>query len=947
MTRDEGKPEDGEQPGDKEKKPKGKSSFVPRWRQNQSQPLQPEPAQEPAPKPARFQARWRQNTVEPAPEPTPAPSTEAQTQSESKAEKKKFQARWRQNTVEPEPLPAPTPEPEKRAHPNLQQQPSAQQSPGKKFQPRWRQRAEEIAAKEEEARSQAPSPPENQDFQPRWRRTAASGPLTGSDAPLPGSDAPLEGSPQKAKGFKASWRERAEREPVPPPARAEFTPRWKRTMATEPPAPPLETPVDAVAEAPLEVVVETPAEAVAEAPLELSVEPALTEVSQPDGLLSPAGSEPIALALGQPMAEAPAAIQAAPLAQPVDLGGPPSGGLPAPLDQPPQAPVAEAEAAPPPSAGPASMPLATPLGAPLAPQASPLVTPLAAPLAIPLAAPLAAPVAEEPEETVELVAEAPVQVVAPPAAPEKKRLPRPQPPPPPKAAPPPAPPSEPPPTAPRPIVPIPNTEDDDYQPPTNVSVPAFLPGPEVLEARVEIARVERAGLVETELVEQAPRKVKRLDDEALAALKATANLVSRGAPLTAAQPPPAPPPPPPPVPPRPAQQPRYSPTPRAPSTGAISVARLKEAPPAPSNKSASPTKRFSLKGSARPASLEDVATFTRQFSVMISAGLPIHQALSFFAESSTGPLAEVMDDVATKISSGHRLSQAMSRHEAVFSEVYVGLVELGETSSHIDEALEKLADLLEKQVRLGKRLSSALVYPAFLVAVSMASIGVFLQYVLPTMIPLFASFSLELPLPTRMLLGSRHLVIPTAILAVLSVFAWKWFRPRLQKARRNKDKWAYDADKAIMRLPLLGKFFRQMATARVLFALATMIETGLPILNALKRCETVASNLAFAERLEKAGLELRDGATVTDALSLYEVLPPSCLHLISAGEESAQMAEMIQYAARFYEEEVEHSIDTFMSLVEPVIMVFMGIVVGFIVLSAVLPTVQMISHLGG
>jgi type IV pilus assembly protein PilC len=124
-----------------------------------------------------------------------------------------------------------------------------------------------------------------------------------------------------------------------------------------------------------------------------------------------------------------------------------------------------------------------------------------------------------------------------------------------------------------------------------------------------------------------------------------------------------------------------------------------------------------------------------------------------------------------------------------------------------------------------------------------------------------------------------------------------------------------------------------------------MIETGLPILNALKRCETVASNLYFAQRLEKAGDELRDGSTVTDALALYQVLPNSCLHLLSAGEESAQMAEMVQYAARFYEDEVEQSIDTFMSLVEPVIMIVMGFVVGFIVLAAVLPTVQMINQL--
>ena len=885
MTSDDGTPNDGSQPGDKEKKPKGKSSFVPRWRQNQAaEPLNTPPVEEQPKKPSKFQPRWRQNTAEPPPESVTSPQPEPSAQ----AEKKKFQPRWRQNTVEPDAEVAKPEDNQPRLHPNLQQQPEATEN-AKSFQPRWRQRAQERAAKEEEARAQAPPVENKPEFQPRWRRTAASGPApTIGNLPLPGSDAPLEGQEVRAKGFQPRWRERAEREPVTPPPKAEFTPRWKRTVAAEPP------PVAAAAAA-------------------TEADPVAPEVETE---LIPNPTPPLSLPLETPETPPIPAPEPEPTPQvSLELIGAPMAEVEMVFDFPPPPPAAP--------------------------------TALAAPLALaPLVPEESEPEFVEEEEVIELVAEAPVEIVAPPPQPEKKRLPRPQAPAPPKVV---AAEPQPEPVAPpRPIVattvPIPNTEDPDYEAQPAVSVPSFLPGPEILEARVSQARLERAPLVETELIE-APRKPKRLDDEAMAALKATAQAVTRGTPISS-------PPPPPPTPPQPPPPPRvvtpiYVPTPRtqaAPS--GISVAGLKPAPaPSPAN----PKKKRSLffwRSEKTAVGLEEVATFTRQFSVMIGAGLPIHQALSFFADSSTGPLAEVMEDVATKISSGHRLSQAIGKHEGVFSEVYVGLIELGETSSHIDEALEKLADLLEKQVRLGKRMSSALVYPAFLVAVSLASIGVFLQYVLPTMIPLFASFSMTLPLPTRMLLASRHLVIPGALLAILLVIFWQWFRPRLQRARRNKEKWAYRADKAMFKIPMLGKFFQQMATARVLFALATMIETGLPILNALKRCETVASNLAFAERLEKAGAELRDGSTVTDALALYQVLPPSCLHLLSAGEESAQMAEMVQYAARFYEEEVEHSIDTFMSLVEPVIMIVMGVVVGFIVLSAVLPTVEMINHLG-
>ncbi len=852
MTRDDGTQDGSSEPGVNDKKPKGKFSFVPRWRQNQTEPLSTPPVEEQSKKPGKFQARWRQNTTEPppdgvpAPKPAPAPAP------------KKFQARWRQNTAEPTPGEAAIPPAEGSVtglHPNLQQHPGASERT-KEFQPRWRQRAQERAAKEEESRAQAPPVDDKPGFQPRWRRTAASGPAPGPALePLPGSDAPLEGQSQKPRGFQPRWRERAEREPVTPPPKPEFTPRWKRTVASEPPV---------VMEAPVEVTAdEVMAEPAAAVTLPLEI-PEMAEIAETPSIQVPTTvAEPIA-------------------ALPLELTG---------------APAAEAEANfdfPPP---------------PLA-----LTTPLA--------------LAPEPLEALPLIAE--VEIVAAPVLPEKKRLPRPQAPPPPKVA------VEPVPSG----VPIPNTEDDDDPSPPAARLPNFLPGPEVAVSRLDKAQRERSNLVETEVImPEAPRKPKRLDEEAMAALKATANAVTRGTPISAA-PPPVPPPP------R-AATPVYVPAPKPTFSGSgISVTGAKPTPAPSVTPSKKKRRLFFWRSEKSVVGLEEVATFTRQFSVMIGAGLPIHQALSFFAESSTGVLAEVTDDVATKISSGHRLSQALAKHDGVFSEVYVGLVELGETSSHIDEALEKLADLLEKQVRLGKRMSSALVYPAFLVAVSLASIGVFLQYVLPTMIPLFASFNMQLPLPTRMLLASRHLVIPGAILAILLVLLWQWFRPRLQRARRNKEKWAYKVDNLMFKLPLLGKFFQQMATARVLFALATMIETGLPILNALKRCEAVASNLAFAERLEKAGVELRDGSTVTDALALYEVLPPSCLHLLSAGEESAQMAEMVQYAARFYEEEVEHSIDTFMSLVEPVIMIFMGIVVGFIVLSAVLPTVEMINHLG-
>lgn len=364
----------------------------------------------------------------------------------------------------------------------------------------------------------------------------------------------------------------------------------------------------------------------------------------------------------------------------------------------------------------------------------------------------------------------------------------------------------------------------------------------------------------------------------------------------------------------------------------------------PRKRSAAPVRLWF--GRRKPAiPLREITTFTRQLAVMVHAGMPLHASLHFFSESIEEPLGPILSDLATRISSGFRLSGAMALHPEAFSEVYTGLVEMGESTSHLDESLTKLSDMLEKQLRLTKKLSSALVYPAFLVLVCLAAIAVFLQVVLPTLVPLFASFTMELPLPTRMLLHSRSLVWPLVVLGVGGWAGWLVAQPYWQRARRERAEWARKVDRLSLRIPVLGKFLQQLSTARVLFALATMLESGLPLLNALKRCETVAANLEMGERIRLAGKEMREGMPVSEGLALHRVLPTACTQLLAVGEESAKLSDMVQYAARFYEEEIDHAVDQFMNLVEPVIMIVMGLVVGFIVLAATLPTVEMINHL--
>lgn len=917
--------------------PAGKKKFQPRWRQRaeevaarDKQQQLSEPSVEEQVAQLGFQPRWRRTSPAPAPTPEPtAPKSQA------------FQPRWRQRPQNP--LPVSPAESSEEPAPGE----SAEASPAPKFVPRWRQRSEPVEEVSSEPAPQAA--PSRGSFTPRWRQRARAEPQ-GETTPSP-SPAPVQ------EGAAGSLE----------PGQRRFVPRWRRTAAAAEPGETASAITPVEPEGPL-------ADTGLEAPVPTA--PPQGPEAEPD-----AGSRPSPglaahlraraqrlrelekAAREQLKAEAEAeALRAAEMRQPPDV---PELPLPA-LPDLPETPETVASA--PPDVPPVFGEPGELLGASDSPEDAPdLFAPVvsagaspdsAPPAAVALGAPVPTPPEPEPSEPEEGTPGG-METDVPPS------------------------------------VALASVDRDFPEPPRTEPEPGegldegtliALPEP---ESAVDVAEQEAPRATPVEGNEPPVRKVTLTslplegEDEKVVLPTAEPERTPEAAATSRYLPPPVETPSPTPQPTAPPQyrnpvlqaaqemvrepqRPRTTPPPSHPAPNAPIAGPSGPAvsPPRPANpvpaaapaRSASGGRTSIAPAPARPpapekkrersVSGEEVATFTRQLSTMIGAGLPLHQALNFFAESGSGGISDIADTLATKIASGFRLSNAMAHFPSVFSDVYVGLIELGETTSHIDEALERLADLMEKQVRLAKRLSSALVYPAFLILVCLAAIAVFLQYVLPTMIPLFQSFGMQLPWPTRMLLWSRHLVWPSVGLFVVLLLAWRWFKPFWLRARRNRARWAVRLDRTLLALPAVGKFAYQLATARILFALATMLDTGLPLLNAMKRCESVAANLEIAIRLEKAGGALKEGDTITEALSQHEVLPPACIHLMAAGEESAHLAEMVQYAARFYEEEVDQSIAQFMSLVEPFIMVVMGVVVAFIVLSAVLPTVQMINQLG-
>lgn len=345
----------------------------------------------------------------------------------------------------------------------------------------------------------------------------------------------------------------------------------------------------------------------------------------------------------------------------------------------------------------------------------------------------------------------------------------------------------------------------------------------------------------------------------------------------------------------------------------------------------------------KKVSLEQVTLFTRQLSAMLDAGIPLASALNFFAESyDRNALTAVLEQVSQDISSGSRLSQAMRKHPQAFSEIYSSLVETGEESGTLNVVLSRLTELLGKQLDLQQRLAAALTYPCVLLTVSALAIFGFVCFILPMLEPVFLGMKVALPLPTRMLLMTRILFLPGAFLsALLASGAWlgqPWIRLYFKRNPEMRIRLA----RIPLRIPGLGSIVQKICCSRVLYSMATMLEAGMGLVPAVRRSAAVAGNAYLTDRLLKANVEIRDGTPVGEAFELTEAMPRMATSVISVGEEASGLSTMIKFAAKIYEEETELAITDLTNLIEPVMMCGLGLIVGFIVMASILPTISLI-----
>ena len=345
-----------------------------------------------------------------------------------------------------------------------------------------------------------------------------------------------------------------------------------------------------------------------------------------------------------------------------------------------------------------------------------------------------------------------------------------------------------------------------------------------------------------------------------------------------------------------------------------------------------------------PASTKDLAIFTRQFATMISAGLPLVQCLDILAKQSSKPsFGRVIADVTREVESGSTLSDALGKHKVVFDDLFRNMVAAGEAGGVLDEILMRLATYIEKADALKRKIQSAMVYPAVVLTVALGATAFMLIFIIPTFAKMFSDFGGELPLPTQIVLwlsGALQRFWWAGLLAIgVGIFALQRFYAT--------DSGHRTIDAMMLKLPILGDVLLKGAVARFTRTLGTLIASGVPILAGLEITARTAGNKIIAEAIMTARASIREGETVSAPLKQSGVFPPMVVQMISVGEQTGALDEMLTKIAVFYESEVDTAVDTLTSIIEPVMIVVMGGIVGGMVIAMYLPMFKLITVVAG
>jgi type IV pilus assembly protein PilC len=336
----------------------------------------------------------------------------------------------------------------------------------------------------------------------------------------------------------------------------------------------------------------------------------------------------------------------------------------------------------------------------------------------------------------------------------------------------------------------------------------------------------------------------------------------------------------------------------------------------------------------------DVVIFTRQFATMINAGLPLVQSLSILAQQTENKtLKDITKAVVYDVEAGNTLADALAKHPKAFTGLYVNMVAAGEAGGILDTILLRLATFLEKNDALVRKVKGALVYPAVIISVAVIAVAVLLVFVIPTFSSMFASVNMELPLPTRVVISMSDIltrfwwaIILGAILLVVGARSY-YSTPN---GRKN-------VDGMLLKAPVLGDLLRKSAVSRFTRTLGTLISSGVSILDGLEITAKTAGNRVVHDAVMQSRQSIAGGETIAGPLQASGVFPPMVISMISVGEQTGGLDEMLTKIADFYDAEVDVAVSALLSLMEPVMIVVLGVIVGGMVVAMYLPIFDMVN----
>jgi type IV pilus assembly protein PilC len=343
-------------------------------------------------------------------------------------------------------------------------------------------------------------------------------------------------------------------------------------------------------------------------------------------------------------------------------------------------------------------------------------------------------------------------------------------------------------------------------------------------------------------------------------------------------------------------------------------------------------------------STKDLAIFTRQFATMISAGLPLVQCLDILAKQSSKPsFGRVITEVTREVEAGSTLSDALGRHKSVFDDLFRNMVAAGEAGGVLDDILARLAEYIEKADALKRKVQGAMVYPIVVLTVALGATAFMLVFIIPTFAKMFMDFGGELPLPTKIVLMASNFLTHWWWVIILAMVAAAISFQRYYATENGQRQ----IDGLMIKIPILGDVLLKGAVARFTRTLGTLIASGVPILSGLEITARTAGNKVIAEAIMSARASIREGETVSAPLKASGVFPPMVTQMISVGEQTGALDEMLKKIAVFYEAEVDTAVDTMTSVIEPIMIVIMGGIVGGMVVAMYLPMFKLISVVAG